>query len=154
MIVALMGLLFAGSTGDGSVSLAEPVPIDPPCLSGIDRVDDPPPEYESVLGVVALPTGSLSTSFISARNVHWAKSGLLVKAGEAFRIRVAAGDETQVIIGWGALEGNQVEGHACGEDGWIALAGGYEVDKPRCVGLLVFDGDQIAEVAVGVGVSC
>ena len=153
-IFALMVFVSAGCTRDGLTSMAEPVPTDTPCLAGIEWVEDPPTDYETVLGVVALPPGVLSTSLSATRNVHWAKSGLLVKAGEAFRIEVVADQETRVTIGWGALEGDHVEGHACGDDGWIAMAGGYEVDEPRCVDLQITDGSEIAEFGVGVGVSC
>jgi hypothetical protein len=118
-----------------------------------------------VLGVVALPASpgyqALQTSLSGDGNGPlrlFAKTGLLIRPGATFELIVPGGFTSRLSIGWGApgtpshrvLVGNC----ASAGGGWLAYAGGYWIDHPACVPIIVRAGGEQQEVHIGIGTAC
>ena len=118
-----------------------------------------------VLGVVALPASpgypALQTSLSGAGNGPlrlFAKTGLLVRPGTTFELIVPAPFTSRLSIGWGTpvTPSHQVlVGNCAGTGGgWLAYAGGYWIDHPACVPLIVRAGGKQQQVRIGIGTAC
>jgi hypothetical protein len=161
LLAALAGVLPAAGC---DATPRTPVPAEPSpdgpgavaCAHVIDRPASPRADLEVVLDAVALPTGVLEPVASGEPGWLFAKRGLLVRAGVAVRVEVAAEAAGRARIGWGspAEAGPVARVPACGGSGWIAFAGGYTVDAPACVPLTVQARGRTASVRVGVGVAC
>lgn len=132
-----------------------------------------PVDREVVLGDVALPTGMLlevsPTNRTGTAVQLFAKQGLVVRAGTVVDLRVAPGWETRARIGWGqspvspalALHvpacPNPCHYSTCtGPDQpeWLHFIGGYFVDQPSCLPLIVTAQGKQTAVFISVGVAC
>lgn len=133
-----------------------------PCDSVIGSAVAPPPGLTVVVDDVALPLQRAldpSPTGGSGSPRLFAKQGLLVRAGAQPELRVPADWESRAWIGWGNPAGpaSFVTVSACspsGSDPWIAFAGGYYVDEPACVPIVVRSAGRETTVRVGVGVAC
>jgi hypothetical protein len=114
-----------------------------------------------VLGAVALPDVVLSP-VRDQEGWLWAKQGLEIRAGATVEIAIAPSTPGRARIGWGSpsqpgprqvVAGCSVAG--CVDDcGWLAFAGGYWVDAPRCLPLIVRSGGREERTGVAVGNTC
>jgi hypothetical protein len=132
------------------------------CEGAIDG-DPPPPDYEIVLGVVALPTGEALGAYDSADPATpalFAKTGLLVRAGTPFELEVTSQPNDDVAIGWANASfhpGSRFVVPACPDTfgtGWLAYPGGYWADRPLCLPLTVRAAGLEEQVHVGIGAPC
>jgi hypothetical protein len=118
-----------------------------------------------VLGVVALPTSpgypALQTSLSGDGNGPlrlFAKTGLSIRPDTTFELIIPARFTSQLSIGWG-MPGTPshrvlVDNCASSGGGWLAYAGGYWIDHPACVPILVRAGGKQQQVHIGVGTAC
>ena len=135
------------------------------CDASIDG--GPPPDgFEVVLGVVALPTSSAGRALQAfdggdpAAPSSFAKTGLLVRAGQAFELDAPAQPGNRVALGWGNVSFEPAARFAvpaCADTygtGWLAYPGGYWADRPLCLPLTVRSarGDEV--VHIGIGTPC
>ena len=133
-----------------------------------EYVDNAGPEAPDrvVLGVVSLPVSpsvqQLRTGLPDRANPRlFAKHGLSVRAGTSFDLIIVDPTDGQVAMGWG--NANEVEPglhlsvRACpaaGSSEWLAFAGGYYLDRPACITLIVRTAQDEARVRIGVGTAC
>jgi hypothetical protein len=118
-----------------------------------------------VLGVVALPVSpvvpalgaSLSGDTSGALRL-FAKTGLVIRPATAFELIVPAQFANRLSIGWGSpgTPSHRVVVNSCPNPGggWLAYAGGYWIDHPACVPVIVRAGNKQQEVRIGVGTPC
>jgi hypothetical protein len=136
-------------------------------LDCADALDSHPTiaPLQVVLGVVALPTSpnypALQTGLSGAGNGSlrlFAKTGLVIKAGTSFELIVSTQRADGPGIGWGsATPSHRIIVPSCpslGGNGWLAYAGGYWIDHPACVPIIVKAGDMQQQVQIGVGAPC
>jgi hypothetical protein len=132
------------------------------CAEAIDADATLPDSYANLLGAVGLPTAdsdrlALQTSYDSGEPPlnFFAKAGLLVRGGVAFTIEVSE-PPSSALIGWGspAEFGSTVSSAGCPGDGWLGFAGGFLVDQPHCVRLVIEALGGEEQVEVGVGAPC
>ena len=135
------------------------------CGNYIGR-DAPTAPMQVVLGVVALPTSpgypALQTALTGDAGSRrlFAKTGLLVKPGTTFELVVPAGLADRLGIGWGGAPSaptSRLTVAECpnpGGAGWLAYAGGYWIDRPACVSLIVKAGGKEQQVQIGLGTAC
>ena len=128
-------------------------------------VDEVAP-LQVVLGVVALPISprypALGTSVSGDGNGPlrlFAKTGLFFRPGTTFELIVPARFASRLRIGWGTpgTPSQRVEVSNCanpGGGGWLAIAGGYWIDHPACVPIIVRAGGKQQQVHIGVGKAC
>jgi hypothetical protein len=125
----------------------------------------PSAPFQVVLGVVALPASpryaALQTSLSGYGNGAlrlFAKTGLIVKPGTRFELIVPARLTTRLGIGWGSpgTPSNRVVVSDCPSagGGWLGYAGGYWIDHPACVPIIVRAGSKQQRVDIGVGKAC
>jgi len=144
---------------------SSPLPSGDPGTVACDTViggsAGPPTGSEAVLDDVVLPVGQIlqpSPTGGSGSPRLFAKQGLLVRAGARPELRIPTDWDGRAWIAWGQLEpADVVTVSACppvGSDPWIAFAGGYYVDEPACVPVVVRSGGREATVRIGIGVSC
>jgi hypothetical protein len=118
-----------------------------------------------VLGVVALPTSprypALQTSLSGEGDKAlrlFAKTGLVIKPGTTFELIVPAPFNHRLSIGWGlpGTPGHRVVVNSCPGPGgkWLAYAGGYWIDHPACVPIIVKAGGKQQTVHIGIGTPC
>jgi hypothetical protein len=120
-----------------------------------------------VLGVVALPISprypALGTALSGDGNGPlrlFAKTGLFFRPGTKFELIVPARFASRLRIGWGApgTPSQIVQVSNCaspgGGGGWLAVAGGYWIDHPACVPIIVRAGGRQQQVHIGVGKAC
>ena len=150
-----------GSSTSSATPAAESV-LD---CSGVSVVDVAAP-LPVVLGVVALPISprypALGTSLSGDGNGPlrlFAKTGLFFRPGTKFELIVPARFVSRLRIGWGApgTPSQIVEVSNCANPGggrWLAIAGGYWIDQPACVPIIVRAGGKQQQVHVGVGKAC
>jgi hypothetical protein len=172
VIAAVIAMLLAGCTsGTVRSSTGKPSPttrstagsvLDCRLASGVDGVAPLP----VVLGVVALPISpryaALGTALSGDGNGPlrlFAKTGLFFRPGAKFELIVPARFASRLRIGWGApgTPSQIVEVSNCanpGGGGWLAIPGGYWIDHPACVPIIVRAGGKQQQVHVGVGKAC
>jgi len=134
----------------------------------------PPPDREVVLGDLALPTGWVLQTRPSGKADPparlYAKEGLVARAGAVVDVRVAPGWEGRARIAWGQEPLTPSLGvhvpacpqpchySSCTSSGlaaqWLGFVGGYFVDQPTCLPLIVDAGGRQARVYISVGVPC
>lgn len=115
-----------------------------------------------VLGVVALPASPAYPALQTARTGGsprlFAKTGLFAKPGVRFTISVPTRLVHRVHIGWGnpaPLSRTVVVPSCQGIAGeWLAYAGGYWVDRPACIAVVVRAKSGSRSVHVGLGKPC
>jgi hypothetical protein len=123
-------------------------------------------DVRPVLGVVALPASPSARALATGRLGGpgqprlFAKSALVVRKGSSFSLRAA----TPKTLGfsWNPHEGDSsptrsllVKGcKGSSTSGWLAFVGGYYVDRPSCVALVVKTASGTRRVKVGVGTPC
>lgn len=117
-----------------------------------------------VLGVVALPASpgypALQT-FRTGGNGQprlFAKAPLIVRPGTTFELIVPARFTSRLSIGWGTpgTPSHRVLVDNCADTGgeWLAYSGGYWIDHPACVPVIVRAGGKQQQVHIGVGTAC
>lgn len=119
-----------------------------------------------VLGVVALPISprypALGTSLSGDGNGPlrlFAKTGLFFRPGTKFELIVPARFASRLRIGWGnpGTPSQTVDVSNCASPGggrWLAIAGGYWIDHPACVPIIVRAGGKQQTVHIGIGTPC
>jgi len=136
------------------------------CSNSIDSHAATAP-FQVVLGVVALPTSpqvpALGTSLTgdgSGPTRLFAKTGLVIKPGTKFELIVPPQFAGRLGVGWGgtpSTPSHRVDVAECpneGGSGWLAYPGGYWIDHPACVPIIVKAGDKQQQVHIGVGAPC
>jgi hypothetical protein len=130
----------------------------------------PPSDFSIVFDRVALPTSralqaNRSGESDPARRL-FAKTGLFVRRGASFDLRVPDEWWGRLTLGWGGKKGSHLRVPACRPTGttaepsnpesevWLVYAGGYWVPEPSCVSVVVSAGDAERTVRIGVGASC
>jgi hypothetical protein len=118
-----------------------------------------------VLGVVALPASPGYPALQTSRSGDgsgplrlFAKTGLMIRPGRTFQLIVPAGFTRRLSLGWGSPgpPSHRVLVDDCPSTsgGWLAFAGGYWIDHPACVPVIVQAGDRQQEVRIGLGTAC
>ena len=125
-------------------------------------VDEVAP-LQVVLGVVALPISPRYPALQTSLSGHgqgalrlFAKTGLFFRPGATFELIIPAGLTSRLSIGW-ATPSHRVVVRNCaspGGGGWLALVGGYWIDHPACVPIIVRAGGKQQQVHIGVGKAC
>jgi hypothetical protein len=169
---AVIAMLFAGCTsGTVRPSTGTPSPTTRSTAGSVldcreASVVDGAGPLPVVLGVVALPISprypALGTSLSGDGHGPlrlFAKTGLFFRPGTTFELIVPARFASRLRIGWGnpGTPSQVVEVSNCanpGGGGWLAIAGGYWIDHPACVPIIVRAGGQQQQVHVGVGKAC
>jgi len=135
------------------------------CDDYIDNNAQAPP-LQVVLGVVALPVSpgypALGTSLSGDGNGPlrlFAKTGLVIRPGTRFELIVPARFTSRLRIGWGkpGTPSQRVVVDDCANTGgprWLAYAGGYWIDHPACVSIIVSVGGKQQQVHIGIGTAC
>ncbi len=127
------------------------------CEHVIDRLEAPPPDLEVLLDAVALPTRTVLQANESGEpGLLFAKHGLVVRAGVEVEVAVQAPSGRRQLLTWGSPgpEGAAVRVPPCTGASWIVFAGGYLVDAPACVRLVVRSVGREARTQVPVGAPC
>lgn len=126
----------------------------------------PPRNHEVVLGVVALPSSPTHPALQTAGGGGggplrlYAKTGLIVRSGTTFEVIVPHRVSDHLRIGWGGgsiTPSQRVAVSDCpakGGKGWLAYVGGYWIDHPACVPLIVKVGTRQQQVRIGLGTPC
>lgn len=136
------------------------------CGNFIDH-DPPRPDFENVLGVVALPTSSKAAARGTSRGGDpdpavrlFAKTGLVIRAGTTFELVVPDEAKDMVSIGWGVgpVKPSRRVTVSCpagaSSSGWLAYPGGYWAPRPACVPLIVRAIGKEQCVHIGLGTPC
>jgi hypothetical protein len=133
--------------------------------------DEPPPGYAIIVGVASLATSDSAPGPLQAiaqpDGGFWTKIGLMVRAGEPVELLVPQGMRDRMRIRWGtsgrwtwnltvpACEGKRPQFVlAGGETKWRVYSGGFWVDDPSCVRLVVRSGEREQEVTIPLGAAC
>ncbi|OPC80120.1 hypothetical protein B4N89_03390 [Embleya scabrispora] len=137
------------------------------CAGRIATQAAPPVGYTVLLGDVALETDRrLQTSRTTgAESAHplFAKSGLVVRGGTVVDLEVVPTPGHGAAIGWGNRDTTAgairvpdcTEGTTgTGEPAWVAFAGGFHVDRPGCVTLIVRSRGLRTRAHIPVGADC
>jgi hypothetical protein len=113
-------------------------------------------------GVIGLPSTRVpalqaSLTGDSGATRLFSKNGLLVRAGADITLTVA--DPDHQSIAWGkpgtTTKRLVIRGcHTPAGDRWIAFAGGYFVDRPGCISVIVAHGAFTKAVKIGAGAPC
>ena len=136
------------------------------CRNYIDQ-HPPPPYFEKVLDVVALPTSSKAAALQTGRTGDpdpavrlFAKTGLVIKAGTKFELVVPDEAKDMVSIGWGGVPSTPSRRVTvscparASSSGWQVYVGGYWAPRPACVPLIVRAGGKEQRVLIGLGTPC
>jgi hypothetical protein len=109
-------------------------------------------------------TSTLQASDAGGIDPHrlFAKTGLLVHAGQESTLTVPAAWATRVSIAWGnhaAEWTTSLHIPACpkpswGSGQWLAFPGGFSVDRPACVPLEVRAASKTTIIYVSLGAHC
>ena len=125
----------------------------------------PPASFQVVLGVVALPASPRYTALQTSLSGYgsgalrlFAKTGLIIRPGTTFELIVPARFTTRLGIGWGSpgTPSHRIVVSDCPNagSGWLDYAGGYWIDHPACVPIIVRAGSKQQLVRIGVGKAC
>jgi hypothetical protein len=168
----------AGCTADpgapaGAGPSAQPFPVPIAgtatlvCEHSIDGAP-PPPGFQVILGVVALPTSEAGPALQAGPGGNgadfptlFAKTGLIVRAGAQVELETPEQPGNRTAVGWGSWTQEAPTRRfvvpGCPDDrgtGWLAYAGGYYADRPLCLPLSVRSGGREQQVRIGVGAAC
>lgn len=137
------------------------------CDDYVDSSQAPPVDFEVALGVVALPTSPSSPALQTSHSGEgrgplrlFAKTGLVIKSGTNFELIVPARVANRPRIRWGEVPptpGHRVVISNCASplrSRWLAYVGGYWINRPACVPLIVKVGDREQKVHIGLGAPC
>lgn len=134
------------------------------CAHAIGTVSTPPPDYETVLDVVALPTADSSPAALQTARTRtnresglYAKAGLLVRARASSTLTVPEAPWGRMTIGWGSppVFADEINVPACGDgETWRAFAGGFQVSEVGCFPVEVASADRSEQVMIGIGAEC
>ncbi|MBY5163631.1 hypothetical protein [Salsipaludibacter albus] len=173
VLVAMLGAC-TGGTSDPTPPTTAPSASAPPapdgartlpCDDSIEQRDDLPEGYSAVLDAVALPFAPGSDRALQAVRddqegvpPFWSKIGLLVRADSGVSLEIDA-PEREAVLGWGHAGdpdyfGTAITTSGCDGDGWLAFVGGFRVDDPRCLDLIVTTASAEQPSQVGVGAPC
>lgn len=134
------------------------------CADPIDEIEAPPESLQVIGGAIALQTSrTFSTPLQLGRTVgtgstalQFAKTGLVLRAGERVEIVVVPTSGRTALVWWGNTGNDQpaarfMAGPCATGAGWLVFPGGYWVSEPGCVSLVIrHEGiDEIVTVAVG-----
>jgi hypothetical protein len=122
-------------------------------------------DVRPVLGVVALPTSPSSAALGTGRVGDpglpglFAKSALVVRSGSSFMLKAGPASRRALAFSWNPHPGDPSPTrslvvkscHGSSASKWLAFVGGYYVDRPSCVDLIVTTGTGTRHVKVGVG---
>jgi hypothetical protein len=115
-----------------------------------------------VLGVVALAASpaypALQTEHTGGSPRLFAKTGLFARPGARFTVSVPTRLAHRLHIGWGPLTSlsREVVVPACPgrPHDWLAYPGGYWIDHPACVAVIVRANSRTRSIHVGLGIPC
>ncbi len=130
------------------------------CSTGIAVTDAQVAPLQVVLGVVALPVSpgypALQTSLTTGPRRLFAKTGLVIRPGTRFVVIVPAPFTSRLSIGWGTPSQRVIVSNCASPGGGARLAyvGGYWIDHPACVPIIVSAGGRQQEVHIGLGQAC
>jgi hypothetical protein len=132
-----------------------------PCNTGIRVSYAHVAPLQVVLGVVALPVSpgypALQT-YLSNDGPHrlFAKTGLVIRPGTTFELIVPARFTSRLSIGWDTPSRRVVVSGCARPDGggWLAYVGGYWIDHPGCVPIIVRADGRQQQVHIGLGKAC
>jgi hypothetical protein len=152
------------------------------CAGAIRATAVPDGSLTQVQGVVAIATGPQQVSansqqpgrYYDPAQQYFAKSGLQIKAGQAFRIQVPPAWRGRAEIGWSNIHVNPADVMtvpACPrvrvssspasstQTGtpavqWLTYPGGIWVSAPACVPLQIITATAVTTVHIPVGASC
>lgn len=172
-------MLTAGCTNSPDSSPRSDVSIPPgfptgpntlDCSVGIERVSEdqlvrPGDDYMLFGGGVALLTADTSSMVLQMTEpgddgLRFAKTGLLVREGAQAELAVPNEWQGKLSMTWGQFtEGTErIDVKPCAVEDplgeWLFFAGGYLIDAPACVDLMVRTGDSTNSVSVPIGASC
>jgi hypothetical protein len=136
-------------------------PNDIDCDHSIASLPTPSPGTRVYLGVVALPNRVLQ-AVRDQEGWLWAKQGLEVLAGSTVELTLTPAVRDHAWIGWGSPARRSPTQRlancarpGCAHDcGWLAFAGGYWVERPMCLPIVVRSGDRESTARVPVGAAC
>jgi hypothetical protein len=166
--VAALACVLTACTGDPvTVPTSAPtLPVPPSsdalrCGDAIDVMNAPPSDRTVVLGVIALPTTRvLQASPSGSAPRLFAKDGLVVRVGARVVLRIGDAWVEHARIAWGnpgtASDQVRVAPTDCtgAASRWVAFAGGYYVDEPTCLPIVVESGATRQVVYIPVGAAC
>jgi hypothetical protein len=185
--IVVVALLLAGCTGGTTPTGASPSaantstagvvsgPVARPAVPALAslRCGGPidgalaPAGFQTVLGVVALPTSPASPALQASASgdptvpTLFAKTGLWVRAGHAFELAVPDDPVNRLAIGWGNALAFRPSARfavpSCPDvfgTGWVIYPGGYWADRPLCLPLTVRAGGREQQVRLGIGTPC
>jgi hypothetical protein len=133
------------------------------CKSAIASRSELPPDAPAVFDRVALQAGALQAEPSGESDPHaafFAKSALFVASGASVALSVPEEWMGRLTIGWGGPGTRSHNFHVSGcaatasQHRWLVFAGGFWIDSPACVPVLVRSGAQEEIVHVGVGAPC
>ena len=84
------------------------------------------------------------------------RPGLVIKPGTTFELIVPAPLTSRLSIGW-STPSHRVVVSGCaspGGGGWLGYVGGYWIDHPACVPIIVRAGHRQQQVHIGLGTAC
>jgi hypothetical protein len=128
------------------------------CTNPIDSLAEPPGGYTVLLDAVALRTGEELQAEKAGDGRYFAKTGLLIRTGQAAELVVPA---NVAEVDWGNTGAGQRTAHlripACPKFGageWQVYPGGYYVPKPVCLAVEIRADGRTTTVRVPVGTPC
>jgi hypothetical protein len=131
-----------------------------PCKTGIRVSDAQVAPLRVVLGVVTLPVSpgypALQTALTRGPQRLFAKRGLVIRPGVTFELIVPARFASRLSIGWD-VPGRRVVVSGCARPhagGWLGFVGGYWIDHPACVSIIVRADRRQQQVPIGLGKAC
>ncbi|WP_406279988.1 hypothetical protein [Embleya sp. NBC_00896] len=134
------------------------------CLHAINAAPGPSSTYTTFLGDVAFETDrTLQTSRAEGTEYPhrlFAKSGVAVRDGAVVDIQVVPDPDNGTSVAWGSpgpfADLLRIPGCTTGSttDKWMAFPGGFYVDKPGCVTLIVRAHGEQTRVHIPVGAAC
>ncbi|HEV2257486.1 MAG TPA: hypothetical protein VGS06_30510 [Streptosporangiaceae bacterium] len=147
----------AGRSASSATPAGESVLL---CSTGTAVSDAQVAPLHVVLGVVALPVSpgypALQTSLANGPQRLFAKTGLVIRPGATFELIVPAPFTSRLSIGWSTPSHRVVVSDCAspGRGGWLAYVGGYWIDHPACVPIIVRAGNRQQQVRIGLGTPC
>jgi hypothetical protein len=140
------------------------------CRDPIGGYIDPPAGYRRFGDQVALVTSRASDRAMQAAPyddplaapfAYFSKTGLLVRTGKgSAELRILRGEHGRLALGWGNTGRGRLAsrvfrvGPCPGGIGYIAFPGGFYVDRPHCVRLIVRVRGRDHTARIGVGAAC